>query len=81
MSGTRRKPLKIVPQFRGTEFGKKTEATAVRRGDRMGIWIELGVFLLVFAFGIHQLYDLKQERLKRERRQADAASETDDAKR
>ena len=47
----------------------------------MGIWIELGVFLLVFAFGIHQLYDLKQERLKRERRQADAASETDDSKR
>jgi hypothetical protein len=32
----------------------------------MGIWIELGVFLLVFVFGLHQLYDLKKEKLKRE---------------
>lgn len=32
----------------------------------MGIWIELGVFLLVFVFAIHQFHDLKQERRKRE---------------
>lgn len=32
----------------------------------MGIWIELGVFLLVFVFGLHQLCDLKKEKLKRE---------------
>lgn len=32
----------------------------------MGIWIELGVFLLVFVFAIHQLNDLKKEKKKRE---------------
>jgi len=32
----------------------------------MGIWIELGVFLLVVVFAIHQLNDLKKEKLKRE---------------
>ena len=32
----------------------------------MGIWIELGVFLLVVVFAIHQLNDLKREKLKRE---------------
>ena len=32
----------------------------------MGIWIELGVFLLVFVFAIHQFHDLKQEQRKRE---------------
>lgn len=32
----------------------------------MGIWIELGVFLLVFVFAAHQLHDLKQEKRKRE---------------
>ena len=36
----------------------------------MGIRIELGVFALVFVFAIHQFHDLKQERLKRERKQA-----------
>lgn len=39
----------------------------------MGIWIELGVFLLVFVFAAWQFYDLKQEkakRLAREREQA-----------
>jgi hypothetical protein len=37
----------------------------------MGIWIELGVFALVFVFAIHQFHDLKQEKLKRERKQAE----------
>ena len=32
----------------------------------MGIWIELGMFLLVFVFAIHQFNDLKQEKRKRE---------------
>ena len=31
----------------------------------MGIWLELGVFLLVFVFAIHQFHDLKQEKRKR----------------
>jgi hypothetical protein len=44
---------------------------------KLGIWIELGVFLLVFVFAIHQFYDLKQEKKKRELKQAEAASEKD----
>jgi hypothetical protein len=32
----------------------------------MGIWLELGVFLLVFVFAIHQFHDLKKEKRKRE---------------
>jgi hypothetical protein len=32
----------------------------------MGIWIELGVFLLVFVFAAHQMHDLKKEKRKRE---------------
>jgi hypothetical protein len=31
----------------------------------MGIWIETGVFLLVLAFGIWQIQDVKKERRKR----------------
>lgn len=40
---------------------------------KMGIWIELGVFLLVFVFAAWQFHDLKREkarRLAREREQA-----------
>jgi hypothetical protein len=36
----------------------------------MGIWIELGVFLLVFVFAFFQLRELKQEKLKREKLKA-----------
>jgi len=32
----------------------------------MGIWIELGVFLLVFVFAAHQMHDLKKEKKKRD---------------
>ena len=38
----------------------------------MGIWIELGVFLLVFVFAAWQFHDLKKakaERIARERMQ------------
>ena len=42
----------------------------------MGMWIELGVFGLVFVFAWHQLSDLKKERLKREKQQAESASTT-----
>jgi hypothetical protein len=35
-------------------------------GMCMGIWIELGVFALVFVFAIHQWHDLKKEKAKRE---------------
>ena len=40
----------------------------------MGIWIELGVFLLVFVFAIWQFRDLKQARAEREARQAREAA-------
>jgi hypothetical protein len=43
----------------------------------MGIWIELGVFLLVFVFAAWQFHDLKREkerRLARERERASAPS-------
>jgi len=37
----------------------------------MGIWIELGVFGLVFIFALHQWHDLKKEKLKREKQKAE----------
>jgi hypothetical protein len=37
----------------------------------MGMWIELGVFALVFVFALHQWNDLKKEKLKREQKQAE----------
>ena len=48
----------------------------------MGIWLELGVFALVFLFAIHQFHDLKQEKKKREllRQQAEENSEGENAK-
>jgi hypothetical protein len=42
----------------------------------MGIWIELGVFGLVFVFAWHQLRDLKKERLKRESLKAQSEEQT-----
>ena len=41
----------------------------------MGMWIELGVFGLVFVFAWYQLRDLKKERLKREKQQVQAADQ------
>jgi hypothetical protein len=32
----------------------------------MGLWIELGIFGLVFLFAIHQMRDLKKEKQRRE---------------
>ena len=42
----------------------------------MGIWIELGVFGLVFVFAWHQLRDLKKERIKRESLKAQSEEQT-----
>ena len=39
----------------------------------MGIWIELGIFLLVLLFGLWQIHDVGQERRKRQA-QRDAAA-------
>ena len=44
----------------------------------MGIWVELGVFVLALAFGLWQIHDVKKAReASRRRRQAeeDAAQE------
>jgi type II secretory pathway component PulM len=41
----------------------------------MGIWLELGIFLVVIAWGFWQLYDVKQakaQRIAEEARQAAA---------
>ena len=32
----------------------------------MGIWIELGIFVLALGFGLWQIHDVGQERKKRE---------------
>jgi hypothetical protein len=36
----------------------------------MGIWVELGIFLLVLAFGFWQLHDVKKAQAERRRREA-----------
>ncbi len=38
----------------------------------MGIWIELGVFLLVFVFAAWQFYDLRREKERRIAREREA---------
>lgn len=41
----------------------------------MGIWIELGIFAIVFIFAYFQLRELKQEKLKREQRKSPNVNE------
>ena len=38
----------------------------------MGIWIELGIFLVVIAFGFYQLHDVKKAQAERRAREAAA---------
>ena len=37
----------------------------------MGMWIELGIFIVVILFAIHQIRDVRREQRKREAEQAD----------
>ena len=37
----------------------------------MGMWIELGIFLLVLLFGVHQIWDGKKEQRKRTQQKND----------
>lgn len=50
-----------------TEIYTKTprKACGMPRRWAMGIWIELGIFVLVLAFGLWQIHDVKRERSKR----------------
>jgi hypothetical protein len=41
----------------------------------MGIWIELGIFAIVFIFAYFQLRELKLEKLKREQRETQKLDE------
>ena len=36
----------------------------------MGIWLELGIFVVILAFGVWQLLDVKKVIREREQRQA-----------
>jgi hypothetical protein len=46
-------------------------AAAVTNGDkRMGIWIELGVFLIALAFGVWQLIDVRRAQAETRARKA-----------
>ena len=38
----------------------------------MGMWVELGIFLLFIAFGFHQLRDVKKAQAERRAREAAA---------
>jgi hypothetical protein len=31
----------------------------------MGMWIELGIFIIVILFAVHQIHDVKREQRKR----------------
>jgi hypothetical protein len=42
-------------------------------GAVMGIWIELGVFVLALAFGLWQIRDVKKAMAERERASSDPA--------
>ena len=37
----------------------------------MGMWIELGIFVLVLLFGLHQIWDVKLEQRKRSQQKSD----------
>lgn len=44
----------------------------------MGIWIELGVFVLALAFGLWQIRDVKKAMAERERAKKEALAPTSD---
>jgi hypothetical protein len=43
----------------------------------MGIWIELGIFVIVLAFGLWQIHDVGLERRKREAQRQAAPAPAD----
>ena len=47
----------------------------------MGIWVELGIFGLALAFGLWQLYDVKQAREETRRRKEQAREQAGEQER
>jgi len=39
----------------------------------MGMWIELGIFIIVILFAMHQIRDVRREQRKREIRRSEQA--------
>lgn len=39
----------------------------------MGMWIELGIFIVVILFAMHQIRDVRREQRKREASQSEQA--------
>jgi hypothetical protein len=46
----------------------------------MGIWIELGVFVLALAFGLWQIRDVKKAMAERKRAQKNPSGQTEKGK-
>ena len=44
---------------------------SIQKGEIMGMWIELGIFVLVLLFGLHQIWDVKREQRKRSQQKSD----------
>ena len=57
-----------------------SQRAARQKGGAMGIWLELGIFILVLIFGLWQIHDAKRAHAKtvaeRKARQAQEASQT-----
>ena len=51
-----------------------TKENMKQKGEVMGMWIELGIFVLVLLFGLHQIWDVKTEQRKRSQQKSDPES-------
>jgi heme exporter protein D len=52
----------------------------VQEGVAMGIWVELGIFVLAIAFGLWQIHDVKKAReATRRQREREAQARQDSA--
>ena len=45
----------------------------------MGMWIELGIFILVILFALHQIRDVRREQRKREASRSEALGPKNEA--
>jgi hypothetical protein len=42
------------------------------KDEAMGMWIELGIFIVVILFALHQIRDVRREQRKREASRSEA---------